>query len=348
MEVWGGAIPDVLTRAIGTRRWGLAIPLPGVLLANHGPFVRQAEARGYTDAWSGEVDGLDGFSPLIVAALHSRDMMLGTGIVNVFTRGPATLAQSAVALADIAPGRFALGLGSGSQRIVEDWNGATFTRPVERVRDVVEVVRLMLTGERVDVCTPSVAVHGFRLSHPLLHRIPLLIAALRPGMLRLAGAIADGVVLNLVAASDVPTCLAAVREGAATPGRTSPDSFDVVCRVPIVVGQDRERLELLVRRWLAAYINVPVYRAFHAWLGHDDKFADVWGAWDAGFRDRAATLIPASALSQLFEFGDAAAAHRRVDAYVAAGITVPVIQLFLDLENPDQATVATAIEELGP
>src|SRR5207253_11131250 len=110
--------------------------------------AREAEQLGYTDAWSFEVDGIDGFTPLAVIGL-ATNMRLGTAIANVYTRGPATLASTAAGLADLAPGRFVLGIGAGSQPIVEAWNGGRFVLPATRVREMTQVLRAALAGERV-------------------------------------------------------------------------------------------------------------------------------------------------------------------------------------------------------
>src|ERR687893_96268 len=104
------------------RRHALSVELPGLTLPQHEPVVRAAEAAGYTDAWSGETGGHDGFTSLLMAATWTERMRLGTGVVNVFTRGPAVLAQHAASLQELSGGRFVLGIGSSSNVIVEGWN----------------------------------------------------------------------------------------------------------------------------------------------------------------------------------------------------------------------------------
>src|SRR2546423_13297112 len=108
------------------RRWALSLELPGLSLPQHESVVRAAEAAGYTDAWSGETGGHDGFTSLVMAATWTERMRLGTGVVNVFTRGPAVLAQQASALQDASGGRFCLGIGSSSNVIVERWRRIPF------------------------------------------------------------------------------------------------------------------------------------------------------------------------------------------------------------------------------
>src|SRR3954466_4549437 len=129
-------------------RWGMTVPFPTLPLREHADLVPRAEAAGYTDLWSGETNGPDGFTPLAAAAAWTERVRLGTGVVGVFTRGPALLAQEAAALADASEGRFALGIGASSDRIVAGWNRIPFERPLSRVSETVDFVRAALAGER--------------------------------------------------------------------------------------------------------------------------------------------------------------------------------------------------------
>jgi alkanesulfonate monooxygenase SsuD/methylene tetrahydromethanopterin reductase-like flavin-dependent oxidoreductase (luciferase family) len=114
-------------------RWGLTLPLPGTSLSDHRPFVEQAEAEGYTDLWTGETGGPDGFTPLALSAAWTSKIRLGTGIVGVFQRGPALLAQQAAAMTDASSGRFVLGIGASSDRMVAGWNEIPFEKPLSKV-----------------------------------------------------------------------------------------------------------------------------------------------------------------------------------------------------------------------
>ncbi len=310
------------------RRWGISLPLDGMPLHQQAALLREAEDLGYTDAWTAEVDGVDAFSPLAVAALSTRHMRLGTAIVNVYTRGPATIAMSAAGMAEIAPGRFCLGLGSGSKPIVETWNGGRFDRPLQRVRDVAGIVRRALSGERVVTETPSLAVGGFRLSRPVQGEVPIFIAALRQNMLRLAGEIGDGVILNWLSPEDVATCLAEVRAGMRRAGRdpaTAP--FEVGARLFVWLTDDRAAADQLARRSIAGYLTVPTYRAFHDWLGRQEALAPMQEAWSAGDRKRATEVIPPRLVDDLLIIGTPEQCRERVLQYMDAGITVPFLQL---------------------
>src|SRR5262245_39120011 len=180
---------------MGQKRWAISLPFENVTLAEHADIAREAERLGYLDGWTSEVDGVDGFSPLVAVATASK-LRVGIAIANVYTRGPATLAMTAAGVAELAPGRFCFGIGAGSQPIVEVWNGGKFHKPATRVREMVEFLRKALAGERVVFQGETFSVGGFRLSRPPTQPIPIYVAALRPTMLRLAGSVADGVILN--------------------------------------------------------------------------------------------------------------------------------------------------------
>jgi probable F420-dependent oxidoreductase len=311
------------------QRLGLTIPLDGFTLAEHADLAREAERLGYQDAWSFEADGVDAFSPLAVAG-QATDMRLGTAIVNVYTRGPATLAMSAAGLAEIAPGRFMLGIGSGSDVIVESWNGGSFRRPLTRVREMTQFLRRALAGERVVFRGETFAVDGFRLSRPPTASVPIYIAALRAGMLALAGEVGDGVILNWLAPEDVPRCVAVVREAAAKAGR-DPAAIEITCRVFVHLDED----DTTARRHVAAYLNVPVYRAFHEWLGRTPDLAPMWGAWGRGDRRGAVAAVPQRVMDELLLRGSVTTIREGIQRYLDAGVDTAFV--LLQSSEPDPA-----------
>ena len=202
-------------------RWGLTLPFTGVPLRDQRALIEGAEAVGYDDFWSGETNGPDGFTPIALAAAWTERARLGTGVVNVFTRGRPVLAQHAAALQDASGGRFCLGIGSSSDVIVERWNEFSFEKPLTRVRESVEVLRTLFAGER--------GPGGFKLETPPEPPPPIYVAALRGRMLRLGGAIADGTFVNFLPLSSVEQVVGEIRAGEREAGRQQGDS-DVVCR----------------------------------------------------------------------------------------------------------------------
>ena len=148
--------------------------------ASRRTLLRRAEAAGYTDFWSGETNGPDGFTPLALAAAWTENVRLGTGVVGVYTRGRALLAQEAAALADASGGRFALGIGSSSDRIVEGWNGIPLEQPLTKISETIDFLRPVLAGERAPRAASS-----SRRRRPT--PVPIILAALRGKMLRARG-----------------------------------------------------------------------------------------------------------------------------------------------------------------
>ena len=326
------------------RRLGLTVPLEGFTLAEHIDLAREAEDLGYRDAWSFEADGVDAFAPLAVAA-QTNALRLGTAIVNVYTRGPATLAMSAAGLAEIAPGRFVLGIGSGSDVIVESWNGGVFRKPLTRVRETTQFLRRALAGERVVFRGETFAVDGFRLSRPPTAPLPIYIAALRSGMLALAGEVADGVILNWLAPEDVPRCVAIVREAAAKAGR-DPAAFEITCRVFVHLDED----DTTTRRHVAAYLNVPVYRAFHEWLGRTQALAPMWEAWTRGDRRGAVAAVPERVLDDLLLRGSVKTIREGIQRYFDAGVDTAFVLLQSSEPDPTRKRelLRSAMRALAP
>jgi len=298
--------------------YGLTIPLAGPLHAQR-DLIASLPDLGYTDVWSAEAGGADAFTPLALAGAWAPRLRLGTAIVPAFTRAPATIAQSAAALADAAPGRVAIGIGSSSDIIVRRWNGIPFDRPYQRVRDVVRFLRVALTGERVKREYPTFTVDGFRLLLVPEVQPTLLVAALRPGMLRLAGREADGAIVNWLSADDVRTVAPYVHEG-------GPDK-EIVARIFVAPSPDPAVARATGRAAIAAYLTVPVYRAFHEWLGRTDALAAMWRAWADGDRRGAAAAIPDEVVDALVVHGSPQQCREHIGRYVASGVTTPVIAL---------------------
>jgi probable F420-dependent oxidoreductase len=314
-------------------RQGLTIPFAGVSLPDHEPLLRRADALGYHDLWSGEATGYDGFTPLALAAAWTDRARLGTGVVNPYTRGPALLAQSAAALADASAGRFVLGIGSSSDRIVERWNGIPFEKPLTRVREAVAGLRPIFAGER--------GAGGFKLEVPPPEPIPIYVAALRGRMLRLAGEVGDGAWVNFLPLSAVEQVVGEVRAGEQAAGR-EPGSVDIVCRFFNVPAPPEEGLPF-VRFMFAAYATVPVYAEYFRWLGFADQIDPVVDAWEGGDRKRAVELVPEDLARDAFVFGGPDEQRERLAAFAAKGITT----LCLTPIAPPEA-VAGWIEAMAP
>lgn len=329
-------------------RFGLTIPLHAHTLGEHGTIVRQAEELGYTDLWSFETAGVDGFSPLVFAACHTERARLGTAIVSCFTRGPAVLAMSATACEQAAPGRFVLGIGASTAAIVTGWNGIAYERPLSAVRETVRRLRQALSGQRMTL-DPGQERGGFRLEAPPGDHVPIYVGALRSRMLRLAGEVADGVILNFLPVRAVPRVVAEMRAGAAAAGR-DPDCLDVVCRHMVCTDESDEATRLAARFLLAAYVTSPPYEAFLRWIGMGEMLDPVLAAWRAGDRQGALAAMSDELVDDLLVVGDVITCRTRLQAYVDAGVRVPVVAPFSGRpEVTDRRrAIRRMVEELAP
>jgi probable F420-dependent oxidoreductase len=304
-------------------RWGITVPFDGVPLSEHRSWYEEAADLGYTDLWSAESGGADAFTPLALAAAWTPSLRLGTAIIPVYTRGPHTLASQVASLCQAAPGRFVVGLGASSNVIVERWNDIAFEKPYQRVRDTIRFLRAALRGEKVDEEYETFRVRGFRLLIKVAEQPPILVAALRPGMLRLAGREGDGAIINWLSADDVRTVVPHVGEGK-----------EIVARLFVLPTEDRDVVRMVGSRAIAQYLNVPVYAAFHEWLGRGEMLRDMWAHWKAGERDKATASIPDELIDDLIVWGSPEQIREHVDRYVANGVTTPAPAI---LAPPDQA-----------
>jgi probable F420-dependent oxidoreductase len=307
-------------------RWGLTLPLPGLTLAAHEEHVKQAEAAGYTDFWSGETNGPDGFTPLALSAAWTERARLGTGIVGVFQRGPALLAQEAAALASASDGRFVLGIGSSSDRIVEGWNGIPFERPLAKVSETLDFLDAALAGERT--------ASGFKLESAPAQPVPVVLAALRGKMLELAVERASGAFTNFLPLGGLPKVTAQL-DGA-------PEGFELLCRFFCLPGE-REAVEPLARFMFSSYITVPVYTAFYRWLGYGEQIEPMVSAWESGDRQGAAAAAPWELIEEMFIFGTPVEMKERIDSFVEGGITLPILT---PITTPDK--LGELIDALAP
>ena len=315
--------------AVRPPRWGLTVPLSGIPLSEHEAVYREAEAIGYTDFWSAEAD-VDPWICLALGASWTSTATLGTAIVGVFSRGPAIIAIGAAAMGEAAPGRFVLGVGSGSNVTVERWNGGHFDRPLTRVTEVVQAVRQALDGVPVNVDGQTLKVSGFKLGRPAPYRIPIYVAALQERMVRQAVRVADGVITNWLSAEDVTRVAAVVRDEASKVGK-DPAAFPIVCRISVCPTRE-SRARDQFRRAVTAYLNVPVYRRFHQWLGRGEALAEMNARWDAGDRKGALAAVPERAIDELAVLGTPDECRDRLARYVENGVTVPILN-FMNLET---------------
>ncbi len=297
-------------------RWGLTLPLQGLPVADQRDLVASLPDLGYTDVWSAELNGVDAFTPLVLASQWAPQLRLGTAIVGVYGRAPVTLAVQAATMADLAPGKFVMGIGTSSKVAVEQWNGIPFEKPYQRSRDTLLFLREALAGGKVTHEYETFSVDGFRLDPAPKVPPALALAALRPGMVRLAAAEAGIAITNWLAPTDVPK----VRDVA------GPDC-ELVARIFVIPTTDTATARYIGKRMVAAYLTVPVYAAFHQWLGRGEIIEPMLTAWNSGDRKGALEAIPDELVDELVIHGALEHCQERVAEYLTTGLDTPVMAI---------------------
>jgi alkanesulfonate monooxygenase SsuD/methylene tetrahydromethanopterin reductase-like flavin-dependent oxidoreductase (luciferase family) len=284
--------------------------------------VKLAESLGYESVYVTHVAGRESLTVLSLYAQQTARIRVGTGVVPIYTRTPATMAQTAATIDELSGGRLTLGLGVSHRPVVEGWHGQTIDRPVAEMREYASIVRAILRGE--DPPAGEKWRTGFHLlgieTRPAL---PIYIAALSPAMLRLAGEIADGVILWLCN----PRYIAEVVVPEVTAGREKAglglEGFDIVAAVPGAATDRPSEAFDAMRRDLIPYFGLPFYRAMIERTGFESDIA----AYDAAAGDLEAmqAAISDGFLEELTAVGEDTGVRDGLERYRAAGASSPCL-----------------------
>ncbi len=297
---------------------------PGRSLQSTVERVALADRLGYDAAYTTHIAGRDSLTVLMAYAAASERIRLGTGVVPIFSRTVATMAQTAATIDEYSGGRMVLGLGVSHRVTVENWHGQRITKPVTQMREYLNGVRAILRGAEPpdsEFFPTKFAFMGYE-ARP---ELPIYVAALSPNMIRLAGELADGVMLWLCCPSYIEsTVIPALREGVEASGRSFGD-YDVVAAVPTALTDDPDAARATLRQELITYASLPFYRAMLEASG----FADELAAFDAGMADgdveKAKAGLSDRMLGELAGIGSAEDVQAAVRRYQDAGVTSPGI-----------------------
>jgi probable F420-dependent oxidoreductase len=328
---------------------GLGVSVPFVPTFPYEHFidlVREIETRGYRRAWLGETAGADALTVMALIAAHTSRLEMATGVLPIQTRTPMVLAMAATTLAHVAPGRFSLGLGVSSRVIVEQWNGLPFVRGLAQLREVVQLIRAATSGARVDFEGRFYRIRNFRLAIPPPPKpVPILLAALGDEALRLAGEIADGVLLNWIGPETVPHAMAELEAGAARVGRTLA-GFEIAAFVRTCVTDAPEAARQALARDITGYTTVDAYADYFRGSGFADEVDAAIAAWQAGDRAGAVTKLSPRMLDALGVIGSEAFCRERIAEFARAGLTMPVVVPFAP-EGDRRASMLRTIRAFG-
>lgn len=320
----------------------ISVPIPGPDLRDSLAYAEEAESLGYTEAWLAEVDGPDAFS--LAGALAVRTgQRIGTAVVPIYNRTPMVLAMTAASLSQLSQGRFVLGIGTSSENIVTRWNGIPFEKPYTRMRETLEVVKRLLAGEKVSYEGETLRLDGYRVAPPPHGEPKVYIGALNKRMLRLAGEMADGVLVNMLGPEHLKLALAEVAEGATAAGR-DPGEIECVARIHMVYDQPFEVAAGVVRAIFAPYAATSVYNTFFRWVGFEAEAEAVAKAWAAKDREGVAAAVSDDMVRAMAVSGTPEECRARLGEYFEAGLEVAAL-------NPltlDPADASRMMRELAP
>ncbi|MGE0543614.1 MAG: LLM class flavin-dependent oxidoreductase [Dehalococcoidia bacterium] len=314
-------------------------------------FVQEAEKLGVDIAWSAETWGHDAATPIAFLAGKTSRIKLGTGVMQAGARSPANVAMTAMSLAALSNDRFVLGLGASGPQVVEGWHGVDYDRPITRLRETVDIVRIITRGERLvyngKVYTlPREGGEGKALKSGARPRpIPVYLATLSPRSLELTGEIADGWVGTSFTPEHADVFFEPMQRGAHKAGRTLAD-IDRQAGGAVAFGDDLDKLIAARKAGLAFTLGAMgspttnFYNDAYKRAGFDEAAREVRRIWVEGRRDEAVARVPDEMVLQSNLLGTEAMVKDRIRAYRDAGITTLRVQ-------PDGRTLADRIETLG-
>jgi F420-dependent oxidoreductase-like protein len=291
--------------------------------------VRAADDAGYDSFWMAEAWERESFAVLAELAVRTRRIGLGTGIINVFSRSPALIAMGAATIDEMSGGRFRLGLGTSGARVVEDFHGFRYSKPLTRLKETVQVVRALMSGERVDFKGECFELSRFKLGFkPLRERVPIYIAALSQKSLRQLGEIADGWLPTLWPRRRLDEGIAEIAAAARSAGRDASE-IDIAPFTQVVVFEDLARARNLARLPLAYYAGGmgDYYRASLARLGFDEEAGLIQRLWQSGRPKEAIRAVTDSMIDEIAICGPVRRCNEEIDKMYSMGATLPIVPI---------------------
>src|SRR3989449_10702291 len=312
-----------------TMKLGLNLPYEGSLAFPEAVELAQhAEALGFESVWMPEAYGTDAVSILGALAARTQRIGLGTGIVNVFSRTPALLGQTAATLDLISGGRFILGLGTSGHQVVSGWHGMAFDQPLLRMRETIAIVRQVLRRDRV--IFEGQVFHldkGLKLlARPLRETVPIYLATLTPGGLRLTGELADGWIPTLFSPDHMDLFRPELEAGGKISGR-SLDSLAIAPHVPVSIDDDRVRAREALKPWVALYVGgmgsrtKNFYNDLVSRYGFADEARTLQDLYLGGKQLEAIRRVPDALVDAISIAGPPAYVRERLAVWASARVT---------------------------
>jgi probable F420-dependent oxidoreductase len=302
----------------------IAVTLPaGPNLKDTIARIQWAEDNGIPDAWFADSGAPDTLTQIAAIGHLTKNIRIGVAVTPVYTRSPSVLAASANVISQIIPGRFIMGLGSSSQTIMGQFNGIPLDKPLTRVKETAQLVRIMLAGEKTNFEGETLYSRGYRQA-PAENPPPIYLAALRPNMIEMAAEVGDGVIFNLWPKGALPKMMEHVRIGAERAGK-DPAEVEIVNRAMVLCTDDKEYGRNLFRAAFGPYYATPVYNKFLAWAGYEDAANTITEGWAAKDREKTGGAMTDEMIDEIGIIGNEAEIQARIQADADAGVHTHII-----------------------
>ena len=240
-----------------------------------------AEKHGFNCAWGGEANNKDPTVMLAAIAAVTTRLEVGSAIYHILGRTPATLALQALGLDELSSGRFLLGIGSSNPTIAK-WHGQTFDHPLGRVEEYIEIVRAAMRGEKLNFHGKFFAAENFKMAfRPSGRNVPIYLAAFGSKMTRLAGKIADGVLINMANPIEIGRIAEEVRRGAEETGK-DPSTLEIICKIRCTIAQSYRAAREALSHALTYYALADYYRDLLGRMGFAEEVEAMRAAWKSG------------------------------------------------------------------
>lgn len=269
--------------------------------------------------WIPETWGMENFSMLSMASRENSYSKIGSSIVNIYSRSPSLIAMGAATVDTISNKRLVLGLGTSSKPLVEDFHGDKLERPLKRMKEYVEIIRLILSGKTINYSGEIFSLKNFSLLiKPPRDSIPIYLAAVNQKMVELTWKIADGVIFYLRPKSEIRSTLAKMQ---------NQKKIDSTLQIITCVNNDSEKAMVRAKKTLAFYVSVgKIYREFLALNGFENETKNIFEEYEKNGLESNHELVPESMVSELCIAGTPDECKTQLLQFRETGIDLPIIQ----------------------
>ena len=269
--------------------------------------------------WIPETWGMENFSMLSLASKENNFSRIGSSIINIYSRSPSLIAMGAVTVDTISNKRLILGLGTSSQPLVEDFHGDKFERPLKRMKEYVEIIRLILSGKSINYSGEIFSLKNFSLLiKPPRNTIPIYLAAVNQKMVELTWKIADGVIFYLRPKSEIKSTLSRMQ---------NQKKIDASLQIITCVNEDSEKAIIRAKKTLAFYVSVgKIYREFLATNGFENETKNIYEEYEKNGLQNNHEQVPESMVNELCIAGTSNECRNQLKQFYETGIDLPIIQ----------------------